>query len=182
LPLQRTIARRSGPSLLPKGPSNICGGVQRRPTAVGGRGRRDAGGTMRAVGSPPASMALAGYRDLELVAESSWARLFRGVHIGLGRAVRVKGVLDAPAGPGGRAVESTVLVSGQPGVLTIVDVGQTGDGHRYVTTDYCSDGSYADLVAVQGPLRVAPALAVGEAVAGALQEAHQLGLVHGAVA
>jgi serine/threonine protein kinase len=125
---------------------------------------------------------LPGFRDVEVVAHRVDAVLMRATHVRLARTVAVK-LLP------GRSVtaeyeqqmENTILLSNRPHLLPIVDWGQTTDGHPYVVTDYCPDGSYADILARVGVLPPDETAQIRRDIGEALRALHQAGVAHGAV-
>jgi serine/threonine-protein kinase len=67
---------------------------------------------------------------------------------------------------------------GHPNTIQIFDYGETPQGKLYYAMEYVKGVNLAQLLAIEGPLPAARALYLLRQVAGALEEAHTLGLVH----
>ncbi|HEX6051285.1 MAG TPA: protein kinase [Gemmatimonadaceae bacterium] len=59
----------------------------------------------------------------------------------------------------------------------VYDIGSTEDGRLYIAMAYCAGGSLASRLA-SGPLSIADAVRIATEVAGALERAHEAGIVH----
>jgi tRNA A-37 threonylcarbamoyl transferase component Bud32 len=69
-------------------------------------------------------------------------------------------------------------LSAHPNIVTVYDSGIVAGGRPYITMELFPDGSIADALQLRGQLPVADALRIGVALAGALETAHQAGVVH----
>ena len=95
----------------------------------------------------------------------------------------------SPQGPAGdfdehsarrflREARLTGRLTGHPHVVTALDAGTTRGGNPYLVTDLYEGGSLQDRLAASGPLPAAEVAAVGAKIAGALADAHALGIIH----
>jgi tetratricopeptide (TPR) repeat protein len=129
-------------------------------------------------------IAVPGYGDLAQVAGSGAGVVYRA-RSGSGRVVALKVLLLAdPAATErfDREVEITATLGRQhPNIVTVLDSGTTADGHPYLAMEYAEHGSLHDRLRAAGPLPVPEVVAVGVAVADALEFAHGHGVVHGDV-
>jgi len=131
----------------------------------------------------PLVPALPGYDDPELIAHGTTALVFRAMQTRLNRLVAIK-VITAETGEGSvplnveRELATTVALSSQPHIVSIIDTGLTEDGRRYIVMEYCEGGSYAQILRQNGPLPVDDVVEVGIAIGQALHAAHEAGIVH----
>ncbi|WP_130345785.1 serine/threonine-protein kinase [Herbihabitans rhizosphaerae] len=104
----------------------------------------------------------------------------------LHRPVAVKEVRLPPGVPQAEADElrertlreaRAIAVLAHPNVITLHDVARE-DGEPFVVMEYMRARSLADLIKSHGPLATAQAAAIADAVAAALQAAHQAGITH----
>ncbi|GIG61003.1 hypothetical protein Lfu02_53750 [Longispora fulva] len=132
--------------------------------------------------STPMIPALPGYSDLQLIANGSTALVFRATQARLNRMVAVKVLLIDDVMTTQATVEqelaTTVALSSQPHIVSIIDTGTTADGNPYIVMEYCEGGSYAQILKQRGPLTVSEVLEVGMKIGEALHAAHQAGIVH----
>lgn len=125
---------------------------------------------------------LHGYHDLQLIAHGSTAMVFRGVQSRLNRLVAIKVLLVdnvmTTEATVARELETTVALSSQPHIVSIIDTGHTDDGSPFIVMEYCDGGSYAQILRQRGPLSLGEVLEVGIKIGEALQAAHDVGIVH----
>ncbi|MEU1432170.1 protein kinase [Nocardia sp. NPDC005746] len=69
-------------------------------------------------------------------------------------------------------------LTGHPRIVGVLEVGTTASGRPYLVMPYYQRGSLAARVARHGPLSAEGTLRVGVQVAGALETAHRLGILH----
>ncbi|MGA5546178.1 protein kinase domain-containing protein [Mycobacterium sp. NPDC051198] len=69
-------------------------------------------------------------------------------------------------------------LSGHPNIVTIMQVGITASGRPFLVMPYYAKGSLEALIGKYGPLDWAEMLSVGVKVAGAIDAAHQAGILH----
>ena len=124
---------------------------------------------------------LPGYENPQLIAHGTTALVFRAVQSKLNRPVAIK-VITANAGSmranAARELATTVALSSQPHIVSIIDTGETDDGCLYIVMEYCEGGSYAQILRQRGPLPVDEVIEVGTKIGEALQAAHQAGIIH----
>lgn len=125
---------------------------------------------------------IAGYSGLRLISRGSTAKVYRAVQDKLRRqvAIKVLRVDDVMTtwDQVRQELETTVSLSSQPHIVSIIDTGTTDGGRPYIVMEYCEDGSYAYLLSQRGPLPVDEIVDVGIKIADALQAAHQVGIIH----
>jgi serine/threonine protein kinase len=131
----------------------------------------------------PLVPALPGYDDPQLIAHGTTALVFRAIQTRLNRAVAIK-VITADTNAGSvpvnveRELATTVALSSQPHIVSIIDTGVTEDDRRYIVMEYCEGGSYAQILRQNGPLPIDDVVEVGIKIGQALHAAHEAGIVH----
>lgn len=128
------------------------------------------------------SETVTGYRDLMRLGEGGFSVVYRADQVALRRAVALK-VLTVPLDEKSRArflreVETTGELSGHPHVVTVLDAGLAQSGRPYLAMDLYEHGSLMDRLEARGPLPARDVALVGTKIAGALQAAHEHGIVH----
>jgi eukaryotic-like serine/threonine-protein kinase len=131
----------------------------------------------------PLLPALPGYDDPQLIAHGTTALVFRAIQTRLNRPVAIKVITtdtDAGSVPVNveRELATTVALSSQPHIVSIIDTGVTDDDRRYIVMEYCEGGSYAQILRHNGPLPVDDVVEVGIKIGQALHAAHEAGIVH----
>jgi hypothetical protein len=129
----------------------------------------------------PLLPALPGYDSPELIAHGTAALVFRAIQTRLNRPVAIKVITaDTESMPvnAQRELATTVALSSQPHIVSIIDTGFTHDDHPYIVMEYCEGGSYAQILRRGGPLPVDDVVEVGIKIGEALHAAHQAGIVH----
>lgn len=128
-------------------------------------------------------MHVEGYSDLDVVGHGASATVYRATQDGYDRQVALKvlniDISDRRAQK--RFQRERALngrLSGHPNVVTVLDSGFVDGRYPYLAMELFELGSLADLVRERGPFDVATTLHVGVRIAGALESAHQLGVLH----
>ena len=129
----------------------------------------------------PLLPSLLGYDNPQLIAHGTTALVFRAIQARLNRPVAIKVItIDTGSVPvnAARELATTVALSSQPHIVSIIDTGVTDDERPYIVMEYCEGGSYAQILRHDGPLSVDDVLEVGVKIGEALHAAHQAGIVH----
>jgi serine/threonine-protein kinase PknK len=77
-----------------------------------------------------------------------------------------------------REIQAMGMLSGHPNIVTVYDSGFTGSGQPYILMDFMEQGSLADRLDDEGPLPWQDVLQIMVKVCGALETAHQAGVLH----
>ncbi len=129
----------------------------------------------------PLLPALPGYDSVELIAHGTTALVFRASQARVNRLVAIK-VITADTGSvpvnAARELATTVALSSQPHIVSIIDTGMTEDDRPFIVMEYCEDGSYGQILRGQGPLPVDEVVEVGIKIGEALHAAHEAGILH----
>jgi serine/threonine protein kinase len=96
-------------------------------------------------------------------------------------ALKVLRIEEPIAAPTDNELATMLRLSAHPHIVSVLATGVTTTGRPCVAMQYCQDGSYADILAAQGPLPVGRVVETGLMIASALVAAHAEGLLHGAV-
>ncbi|WP_067904668.1 protein kinase domain-containing protein [Nocardia vaccinii] len=129
-----------------------------------------------------AELADAGFAGAEEIGRGGFGVVYRCNQVALDRMVAVK-VLTADLDQENRerfVREQRAMgrLSGQPNILGVLQVGTTTSGLPYLVMPYCPQGCLDARIRGHGPLSAAEALRVGVKLAGALETAHRLGILH----
>jgi eukaryotic-like serine/threonine-protein kinase len=124
------------------------------------------------------------YRIVGGIGKGAMGKVYRAVQVGLNRAVALK-VLDSNYGAGkDESFRQRFLVEAaltaklsHPNTVRIFDYGCTSDGIFYLAMEFL-EGETLDRVLLKGPLGWRRVLSIGQQIARALREAHELGVVH----
>ncbi|MGI8334019.1 bifunctional protein-serine/threonine kinase/phosphatase [Actinomadura scrupuli] len=149
-----------------------------RPVMVGAVADRPPGGG--SAGRAP--FRLPGYTVLEALGEGGYATVYRARQLNPKRNVAIK-VVDLRVRERDlrrfqREVEAAARLSAHPNVVTLHAAGALGDGRPYLVMEMCTGGSLADWLRINGPLPPARVREIGVHIAGALGQAHRLGVLH----
>jgi len=123
------------------------------------------------------------YRLDALVAIGGMGQVFSATQLPLGRKVALK-ILKPIALTDGRArqrfAQEASLLSRlyHPNTVSILESGQTADGRPWIAMEYVDGVLLSHVIRHQGPLSVESAVRIVTQLAGALEEAHQQGIVH----
>ncbi|WP_063045155.1 protein kinase domain-containing protein [Nocardia pseudovaccinii] len=139
--------------------------------------------TQRDVSMPVAvELSASGFEDAEEVGRGGFGVVYRCTQVELDRTVAVK-VLTAELDADNQArffreQQAMGRLTGHPNIVTVLQVGVTAGGHPYLVMPYHPLDSLDAWVRRQGPLPVESVLWIGVKMAGALESAHRLGIVH----
>lgn len=127
---------------------------------------------------------LEGYVIEAFLARGGMGAVYRGMQTSLERAVAIK-ILppmlqehDANFALRFKQEARAMAQLNHPGIVKVFDFGEMSDGTLYFIMEFIDGTDVAQMVARQGRLSSAHALAVTAHVCDALQYAHELGIVH----
>jgi serine/threonine protein kinase len=124
---------------------------------------------------------IAGYQYIADIATGGYSVVYRYRQRSPRRdvAVKVLTATDAPVAPEQREAEADMMakLGNHPNIVQVIVADVTPDGRHYIIMPYYPGRSLAELVA-EGQLAVGKVLRVGVYIAGALDAAHRLGLLH----
>jgi len=130
-----------------------------------------------------ASLRRLGQYTLEAkLGEGGMGRVYRARHAMLKRPTAVKVLLPDRAGAQGlarfeREVQLTARLT-HPHTVTVFDYGRTPEGLFYYAMELLDGATLGEVVEVSGAQPAGRVVAILDAVAGALAEAHDVGLIH----
>src|ERR687891_2165023 len=110
------------------------------------------------------------------------AKVFRGTDQVLGRTVAIKVLSpqftdDAQFVARFRREAQSAAALNHPNIVGVFDTGSQGDVH-YIVMEYVEGRTLRDVIRNEGPLLPQRAVEIADAVAKALEPAHQAGMVH----
>jgi serine/threonine-protein kinase len=121
------------------------------------------------------------YRLVRAIGRGGMGEVWRAYHPGLKREVAVKLLRPHPDASMTqrfeREVQATIRLS-HPNTVRVFDYGVTDDGISYYVMELLQGCTLHQLVDREGPLDCARVVYLGAQAAGALAEAHDLGIVH----
>jgi DNA-binding beta-propeller fold protein YncE/tRNA A-37 threonylcarbamoyl transferase component Bud32 len=129
---------------------------------------------------PLSGESVAGYRLVSLLARGGTGPVYLAEDAALARRVALKLPQPRDADDAERILRASRLASSldHPHVVPVYDAGEA-DGRLYVAMRYVEGSNLRELVARDGPLEPARAVALLAQVADALDAAHERGMVHG---
>lgn len=138
--------------------------------------------TQRAAGlAVGLQLAAAGFDDAEEIGRGGFGIVYRCTQVGLDRVVAVK-VLTAEIEANRerflREQRAMGRLTGHPNIVGVLQVGATASGSPYLVMQYHQHGSLEARIREVGPLPLEQVLRLGVKMAGALESAHWLGIVH----
>lgn len=124
-----------------------------------------------------------GYGSFDEIARGGFGVVYRAEDVELGRVVAVKVLSrveldDEALVRFDRERRAMGALSWHPHIVVVHDSGRTASGEPYLAMEYLEGGSLADDLAARGALAWDEAVARVIEVAGALQVAHDAGLLH----
>ena len=127
-------------------------------------------------------LAAAGFEDAEEIGRGGFGVVFRCTQPDLDRTVAVK-ILTTELDTENRArffreQRAMGRLTGHPNIVTMLQAGTTASGHPYLVMPYHPLDSLEARIREQGPLPAETVLWIGVKIAGALETAHRLGIVH----
>ncbi|MGQ4596409.1 protein kinase domain-containing protein [Nocardia sp. R6R-6] len=143
----------------------------------------DAYATQRDVsGSVAAELTAAGFGDAVEIGRGGFGAVYRCTQVSLDRVVAVK-VLTADLDEDNRARffrerRAAGRLTGNPNIVHVLQAGVTGNGRPFIVMPYYARGSLDARIRSDGPLSLANVLRLGVKMAGALETAHRLGVLH----
>jgi serine/threonine protein kinase/plastocyanin len=124
-----------------------------------------------------------GYADLQEIGRGGYAVVYRASQLAFNRTVALKVLqrADLDDEQQRRFAKECQAVGGlswHPHIVGVYDAGITPTGYAFLAMEFLEDGSLGDRLRREGPLAWSEALAIVIQVAGALEAAHQAGVVH----
>ncbi|MBV9088910.1 MAG: protein kinase [Mycobacteriaceae bacterium] len=138
--------------------------------------------TQRDVGTAVAmQLRAAGFEDAEEIGRGGFGVVFRCTQAALDRTVAVKvltGELDEDRERFLREQRAMGRLGGHPNIVGVLQVGETESGRPYLVMQYHRRDSLDTRIRNHGPLPLRDVLRLGVKMAGALETAHRVGVVH----
>ncbi|WP_327098899.1 protein kinase [Nocardia vinacea] len=127
-------------------------------------------------------LSAAGFADAEEIGRGGFGVVFRCTQAELDRTVAVK-ILTAELDTQNRArffreQQAMGRLTGHPNIVTMLHAGTTEQGRPFLVMPYHPLGSLDTQIREHGPLWLEAVLWIGVKIAGALESAHRLGIVH----
>ncbi|OUS92103.1 protein kinase [Rhodococcus sp. NCIMB 12038] len=138
--------------------------------------------TQRYLPSPAAELAGSGFDDAQEIGRGGFGVVYRCTQADLDRTVAVK-VLTVDLDDENKArffreQRAMGRLTGHPNIVGVLQVGATDSGVPYIVMPYHPHGSLETRVRRDGPLELDQALRLGVKIAGAVETAHRLGILH----
>ncbi|NGP09549.1 protein kinase, partial [Rhodococcus sp. 14C212] len=135
--------------------------------------------------NPPrivAELIAAGFEDAHEIGRGGFGVVYRCRQPALDRTVAIK-VLTSEPDPDNlerflREQRAMGRLSGHPNIVTVHEVGATASGQPYIVMEYHRRNSLETHIREQGPMRWEDALGIGVKIAGALETAHRMNMLH----
>ncbi|MGH8901071.1 MAG: bifunctional serine/threonine-protein kinase/ABC transporter substrate-binding protein [Egibacteraceae bacterium] len=137
------------------------------------------GEVMRRVRRNPLRLEIAGFTNVVEVCAGGFSTVYRADQPRFGRTVAVK-VLHVRGLTSSfeRECEALGMLGSHPNVVSVFDADIDKSGRPYIVMEHLPAGSLADRLEAEGKLPWEEVLALGVRLAGALQSAHNAGLLH----
>ncbi|MBY8863371.1 protein kinase [Nocardia sp. CA2R105] len=139
--------------------------------------------TRRDVVTPlTAELEAAGFTDAVEIGRGGFGVVYRSRQVALNRMVAVK-VLTTDLDADNRArfireQRAMGLLTGHPNIVTVLEVGATASGQPYLVMPYHRADPLDAWIRKHGPISLGNVLSIGVKIAGALESAHRLDIVH----
>lgn len=125
---------------------------------------------------------LAGFEDFVEIGRGGFGVVYRAHQPALNRYVAIKFLAASLSSTGRERLSREALamgaLSGHPNIVAVVDVGIPVEGPPYLIMPYLARGSLADAMSASGPQPWPEVVRIGVKLAGALESAHRLGILH----
>lgn len=128
-----------------------------------------------------AELGAVGFEDAREVGRGGFGVVFRCTQVGLDRVVAVKVLTAQLADDRARFVReqhAMARLTGHPNIVAVLQVGQTKSGWPFLVMPFCAPGCWQQRIVQCGPLPPDEVLRLGVKIAGALDAAHRVGIVH----
>lgn len=128
-----------------------------------------------------AELEAAGFADAVEIGRGGFGAVYRCRQVELDRLVAVKVLTAGSVDDRARFVreqQAMARLTGHPNILAVLAVGDTASRHPFLVMPYCPQGCLQQRIARLGRLPLGEVLAVGVKMAGALESAHRVGVVH----
>jgi non-specific serine/threonine protein kinase len=126
-------------------------------------------------------LSAAGFCDAEEIGRGGFGIVYRCTQIALDRTVAVK-VLTAELDENRerflREQRAMGRLTGHPNIVSVLHVGEAQGGYPYLVMQYHRQGSLEARIRRLGHLPLEEVLRLGVKIAGALETAHRLGILH----
>ncbi|WP_231913838.1 serine/threonine-protein kinase, partial [Rhodococcus sp. LB1] len=138
--------------------------------------------TQRYPPPPTTELGGAGFADVQEIGRGGFGVVYRCTQEELDRTVAVK-VLTVELDEENRArffreQRAMGRLTGHPNIVNILQVGATDSGRPYIVMPYHPQDSLDVRIRRRGPLPLGQALRLGVKIAGAVESAHRLGVLH----
>jgi non-specific serine/threonine protein kinase len=138
--------------------------------------------TQRDVGAAVVTeLSAAGFDDAEEIGRGGFGIVYRCTQLGLDRTVAVKVLttdLDENRERFLREQRAMGRLTGHPNIVSVLHVGETRSGYPYLVMQHHRQGSIEARIRQLGPLALDEVARLGVKMAGALDTAHRLGILH----
>ena len=124
----------------------------------------------------------AGFADADEIGRGGVGIVYRCTQVNLNRVVAVKVLLpvqlDEYRERFVREQHAMARLTGHPNIVAVLQIGETESGHPFLVMPYCGHGCLQTRISRMGSLPLDEVLRLGVKVAGAVESAHRLGVVH----
>src|SRR5438477_8690374 len=139
---------------------------------------------LQTVGDPLLGQTLAGkYKIDKLIKRGGMGAVYRGKHVLMDKTVAIKvlrpslAVDDDVVRRFSREAKAASRIS-HPHAVTVTDFGEDENGVVFLVMEYLSGRTLKEVIKSEGPMKLDRAVEITRQVSGALDAAHQQGVVH----